>query len=112
MADETDIDNTTTDNSLEDGLITPVTPSKKGMNKKEEEVLIQALGEDMAKRVMDEALVSVKKMDDTNRFEVTVDRNKTPHTLFYYDEDDIIMDGLFEKTFFTIGLKNSKGNDL
>ena len=98
MADETDLDNTTTDNSLEDGLVTPVAPSKKGMNKKEEEVLIQALGEDMAKRVMDEALVSVKKMDDANRFEVTVDRNKTPHTLFYYDDDDIIMDGSLEKT--------------
>ena len=108
MADETDIDNITTDNSLEDGLVTPVAPSKKGINKKEEEVLIQALGEDMAKRVMDEALVSVKKMDNANRFEVTVDRNKTPHTLFYYDEDDIIMDGLNEKTS-KIGkiLKNS-----
>ena len=47
-------------------------------------------------------------MDNANRFEVTVDRNKTPHTLFYYDEDDIIMDGLNEKTS-KIGkiLKNS-----
>ena len=98
MADETDLDNTITTDSLEDGLVTPVVPSKKGMNKKEEEVLIQALGEDMAKRVMDEALVSVKRMDDANRFEVTVDRNKTPHTLFYYDDDDIIMDGSLEKT--------------
>ena len=33
---KTDIDNITTDNSLEDGLVTPVTPSKKGINKKEE----------------------------------------------------------------------------
>ena len=85
--------------SIEDSLVTPVAPTKtKKMGKKEEEILIQALGSDAAARVMAEALVSVTKLEDTNRFEVTVDRNESPRTLFYYDEDEIISDGSIEKT--------------
>lgn len=88
--------------SLEDSLVTPVTtptPAKKrGLTKSDEKVLIAALGEQTAQRVMDEALVSVTKLDKTNRFEVTVDRNKSAHTLFYYDGDDLIMDGPLEKS--------------
>tara|TARA_R110002020_G_scaffold7065_6_gene29859 strand:+ start:9872 stop:13582 length:3711 start_codon:yes stop_codon:yes gene_type:complete len=99
MADE-DINTKEDEESIEDSLVTPVEPSKskKGLGKKEEEILIQALGEDMAARVMEEALISVTKLEDTNRFEVTVDRNESPSTLFYYDDDDILMDGSIEKT--------------
>ena len=86
--------------SLEDSLVTPVEPTKekKSLGKKEEEILIQALGEDMAARVMEEALISVTKLEDTNRFEVTVDRNESPSTLFYYNDDEILMDGSIEKS--------------
>lgn len=99
MADE-DINTKEDEESIEDSLVTPVAPtkSKKSLGKKEEEILVQALGKDMAARVMEEALISVTKLDDTNRFEVTVDRNESPSTLFYYDEDDILMDGSIEKT--------------
>ena len=99
MADE-EIKIKEDEESIEDSLVTPVAPSKtkKGLSKKEEAILIQALGKDTAARVMEEALISVTKLEDTNRFEVTVDRNESPRTLFYYDEDDIISDGSIEKT--------------
>ena len=99
MADE-DIKTKEDEESIEDSLVTPVAPSKtkKSLGKKEEDILVQALGKDTAARVMEDALFSVTKLDDTNRFEVTVDRNESPSTLFYYDEDDILMDGSIEKT--------------
>ena len=64
MADE-DINTKEDEESIEDSLVTPVEPSKskKGLGKKEEEILIQALGKDMAARVMEEALISVTKLD-------------------------------------------------
>tara|TARA_R110002051_G_scaffold132571_4_gene206178 strand:+ start:2145 stop:5858 length:3714 start_codon:yes stop_codon:yes gene_type:complete len=99
MADK-DITKKEDEESIEESLVTPVASktAKKGMTAKEEEILVQALGKDTAARVMEEALVSVKKLKDTNRFEVTVDRNESPSTLFYYDEDDILMDGSIEMT--------------
>jgi len=97
--------------SIEESLVTPVTtppPAKKrGLTKKDEEVLIAALGKEMAERVMEETLVSVTKLDKTSRFEVTVDRNKDPRTLFYYDGDDIVMDGPLEKTSTLSGILNN-----
>ena len=88
-----------TEDSIGESLVTPVKePKKTGLTKKHEEILIQALGEDTAKRVMEESLVSVAKLDNTNRFEVTVDRQERPRTLFYFDGDDILMDGPIEKT--------------
>jgi MoxR-like ATPase len=90
------------DESIEESLVTPVkepaSSKKKGLSKKDEDILIQALGKESADRVMSESLVSVTKLDKTNRFEVTVDRAKQPSTIFFFDGDDIIMDGPIEKT--------------
>ena len=89
-----------TEESIGESLVTPVKPSskKKGLSKKDEALLIQVLGVDTANRVMEESLVSVTKLDKINRFEVTVDRQERPSTLFYFDDDDIIMEGPIEKT--------------
>jgi MoxR-like ATPase len=91
-----------TEDSIGESLVTPVkTPApskKKGLSKKDEAILVQVLGVDTANRVMEESLVSVTKLDKTNRFEVTVDRQEQPRTLFYFDDEDIIMEGPIEKT--------------
>lgn len=89
-----------TEESIGESLVTPVktSPKKKGLSKKDEAILIQVLGVDTANRVMAESLVSVTKLDKTNRFEVTVDRQERPSTLFYFDDEDIIMEGPIEKT--------------
>jgi hypothetical protein len=84
-----------TEESIGESLVTPVKTSskKKGLSKNDEALLIQVLGLDTANRVMEESLVSVTKLDKTNRFEVTVDRQERPSTLFYFDDEDIIMEG-------------------
>jgi len=89
---------------MDDDLVAPTATDsveakrKSGLSDKERAILVGALGEEMAEKVMDEAIVTLEKMEGVNRFEITVDRQERPSTLFYYDGDDIISSGGIEKT--------------
>ena len=92
------------DDEIMDDLVAPTETDsadakrKSGLSEKEQKILIESLGQPMADRIMDEAIVSIEKMEGVNRFEITVDRQKQPSTLFFYDGDDIISTGGIEKT--------------